>query len=255
MKTIVSKLSTQSSLLSPHYLCFSIADITYGIISVDPDLKLKIQDTTEKFLFYQTDPDMTIEARRSDLSEMGTRGKKVFDSGVLWRLYNYNGKYLFSFTSPVLGSIPYKIAKVNKDFSECEVLLHRPYFDSDQPVYPLEYPLDELLFVNYLALGKGVEVHACGITDSQGRGHLFVGQSSAGKSTIARLWQDEPDVTILSDDRIILRKIENTIWVYGTPWHGEAGFASPDRGPLTRVYFLTHGSLSLSITRKPSTSL
>lgn len=149
--------------------------------------------------------------------------------------------YIFCFTSPAFGSVPYKIALVNKNYTSGKVLLHRPYFDTDQPVYPLEYPLDELLFINYLALGKGVEVHACGIVDSYGNGHLFVGQSGAGKSTIARLWQDEPGVTILSDDRIILRKIENKIWMYGTPWHGEAMLASPAKVQLTRIYFLARG--------------
>ncbi len=130
---------------------------------------------------------------------------------------------------------------MNKDFSRSEVLLHRTYFDTNQPVYPLEYPLDELHFINFLSLGRGVEVHACGVIDSKGQGHLFVGQSGAGKTTIARIWQNEPDVTILSDDRIVLRKVRNKIWMYGTPWHGEAGLASPARSPLTRIYLLRHG--------------
>ena len=29
--------------------------------------------------------------------------------------------------------------------------------------------------------------------------------------------------------------------MYGTPWHGEARIASPDRATLTRIYFLQHG--------------
>jgi hypothetical protein len=59
---------------------------------------------------------------------------------------------------------------------------------------------------------------------------------------MARLWEDDPGVTILSDDRIILRKINNQIWMYGTPWHGEAGFAAPTRAPLNKVYFLRKGA-------------
>lgn len=29
--------------------------------------------------------------------------------------------------------------------------------------------------------------------------------------------------------------------MYGTPWHGDAGFGSPDRAPVTRIYFLKKG--------------
>lgn len=233
----ISVLSTQSSSLT-----VSIADITYSIISFDSSLKIKIEGATQKFLIHGGNHDVTIEARWDDLSDNMYHGNnRIFDSGALWQLYNYHGKYLFSFTSPVFGSIPYKIALVEKDFTRGEVLLHRPYFNKDQPVYPLEYPLDELLLINYLAFGKGVEIHACGVVDIEGRGHLFIGQSGAGKTTIARLWQDEPGVTVLSDDRIILRKIDDTIWMYGTPWHGDAGFASLTRAPLRKIYFLRHG--------------
>lgn len=231
-----------------------IAEIIYAIGSVEPPLKLRIPGANQKFLIPEEIADVTIEARWEDLSKE-IRGDKVFDSGTLWQLYTYNGKYIFSFASPAFGSTPYKIAIVNKDFSKGEVLLHRPYFDPDQPIYPLEYPLDELLFINYLALGKGVEVHACGITDSQGRGYLFIGQSGAGKSTMARLWQNEPGINILSDDRIILRKMESTIWMYGTPWHGDAGFASPARAPLTKIYFLTHGLKNELIPLKTTESI
>ena len=218
-----------------------IADIVYEIVNVDPTLKINIEGATQKFLVHEATPDVTIETRWDDLSAMKIRSKKVFDSGAIWQLYNYNEKYLFSFTTPALGSIPYKMAIVNKDFSRGEVLLHRTCFDTDQPKYPLEYPLDELLFINFLALGKGVEVHACGIIDSNEKGHLFIGQSGAGKTTMARLWQDEPGVTVLSDDRIVLRKVDKSFWMHGTPWHGEAELASPARDPLTRIYFLKHG--------------
>ncbi len=69
-----------------------------------------------------------------------------------------------------------------------------------------------------------------------------MGRSGAGKTTIARLWENQPGNTVLSDDRIILRPVENTICMYGTPWHGEADLASPERTPLTGLDFLAKGS-------------
>jgi hypothetical protein len=111
-------------------------------------------------------------------------------------------------------------------------------------VYSLEYPLDELLLIHLLAGGRGLEVHACGVVDSSGQGYLFAGQSGAGKTTMARLWQKAEGVQgviVLSDDRIILRYLSGRFWIYGTPWHGEAGLASPTRAPLKAIYLLRHG--------------
>jgi len=231
-----SVLSTQSSSLS-----LRIADITFTIVSVDPNLKLQIQGSTRNFIVPDGVPDFTIEARWDDLFTMEMRGEKIFESGAVWQLYQNKGKYTFYFHASNMGSIPYKMAEAKKDFTRCEVFLHRSYFDPDQAVDPLEYPLDELLFIHFLALGRGVEVHSCGLIDSLGRGHLFVGQSGAGKTTMARLWEDESGITVLSDDRIILRKVDGGLWMYGTPWHGDAILASPARAPLTRVYFLKRG--------------
>jgi hypothetical protein len=232
-----------------------IADITCSVTSADPSAELCIDGATQNFLVPETDPDITIKTRWSDLSGIKCEGPKLFDSGALWQLHRADGAFLFSFSSHVFGPIPYKVAQLQRDFSKGEILLHRPYFRADESLYPLGFPLDELLFTNFLALGKGTEVHACGVTDSHGRGHLFVGQSTAGKTTIARLWENEPGITVLSDDRIILRRIDNKIWMYGTPWHGEAMLASPSRSPLTAVYFLEKGQKNELISQKASNSI
>ncbi len=73
-----------------------------------------------------------------------------------------------------------------------------------------------------------------------GRGWLFVGVSGAGKSTLSRLWRAEPDVRVLSDERIIVRRHDDGLWLYGTPWHGDGQIAEPGRARLERVFFLRH---------------
>ena len=98
----------------------------------------------------------------------------------------------------------------------------------------------ELLMVNYLAQGRGVIIHSCGIA-SKGRGILFVGESMAGKSTLAKMWDQENGFDVLSDDRTIVRKRGHQFWMYGTPWHGDAKFGSPRGVRLERIFFLRHG--------------
>jgi hypothetical protein len=222
----------------PNAYHVQIADIVCRVQSVDPALKIETDAPTQRFLVTQVKPQVIFDVRLDDLSEFNTSGKLIFDSDGAWKLYEDGESFLFHLCSKTIGSAPYKISRVTKNFTSGEVVFHSPYLDSSKPLHPLEYPLDELLFINFLSLGKGVEVHALGLVDSEGVGRLFLGQSTAGKTTMARLWEDDPEVTILSDDRIILRKMENQIWMYGTPWHGEAGFAAPTRAPLNKVYFL-----------------
>jgi hypothetical protein len=214
--------------------------MTISLESASPDLQIKLQEPKDRFLVKDVFADIRIRAQWDTLQEK-PRGKEIFSSGSTWKLFDWEGSYLFRFTAPFYGTIPYKEAIFNPDFSTGEIRLHRPFYPPEQPLDPLGYPLDELLITNYLSRGKGVEVHACGMVDSQGRGHLFLGQSGAGKSTIARLWQDQPGITVLSDDRIILRQKEESIWMFGTPWHGDAGLASPGYAELKRVYFLAKG--------------
>src|SRR5439155_21258279 len=144
--------------------------------------------------------------------------------------------------SPTLGPMAYKTARVNHSFTSSEVSLHRPYFVDRRAIYPLDYPLDELLFIHLLAQGRGVELHGCGIVDTSGEACLFIGQSGAGKSTIPRVWHHEPGVTILSDDRIVVREIDGRMMVYGTPWHGDEPFAASGPAKLARIFFLRHAS-------------
>jgi len=227
-------MSTHSSLF------IRVADITLHITTDSPRMKVQSGGAVKNFVVSPRKPDVDIQALWGNLSQR-TRGKKIFDSGALWQLYQQNGSYLFRFTSSALGPHPYKIASFNNKFTQCEILLNCSSFKLDQPVYPLEYPLDELTVTHFLAMREGVEVHACGVLNPSGESHLFVGQSGAGKTTMARLYQKLNQVKILSDDRIVLRRKSHGIWMYGTPWHGEAEIASPEKGHLTKIFFLRHG--------------
>jgi hypothetical protein len=236
--------------VSARTLTVNVGDISVALISRDPDLSLHVRKTTQRFLVDDDRADVVMTARWGELLDPAA-GDETFDSGGVWRLFRQNSNYLFRFTSPVFGTLPYKQACFNSDFTSGDIVLHRDYFDPRLPVDALEYPLDELLMVNLLALGRGVEVHACGVEDSDGSGYLFVGQSGAGKTTTARLWQKASGVHVLSDDRIILRWLDGGIWMYGTPWHGEAEFGCPTRTPLTHIFFLGRGSHNEVVRVRP----
>jgi hypothetical protein len=221
-------------------LFYQIGGITFGLHG-EGDLLLTPERELAAFAVEHGCCDVNLQVSWADSLRLPS-STLLFHSGGLWSLFEEPSGYRFSFLSPLLGMTPYKEAWLDAEFRCGRVLLSRRYFDTDRPVYPLEYPLDELLMIHRLSRGEGVEVHAVGISDEQGRGHLFLGHSGAGKSTTARLWLDRPGVRILSDDRIILRARDGQIWMYGTPWHGDAGIASPESAPLTGIYLLEHGN-------------
>ena len=178
--------------------------------------------------------------RGADVDRSGTAWPVAFDSGGVWTLRRSADELVFEFRSPRFGAVPYKIGRFRPDFSTGEVVLHRPYFPSARHFYPLEYPLDELIFTNLLSRRNGVELHGCGVVDGD-EGLLFLGFSGAGKSTLARLWRRQPGATILSDDRIILRPGGGRVMMHGTPWHGDEALVAKGPVPLSRVFVLHQG--------------
>ncbi len=236
-------------------LAIDIAGIGIALDSESPDLPIAIDEAVSRFADDAVRPDVRIRARWGDPVEPPA-DDLLFDSGKgLWRLYRTNGQRRFVFTSPPFGSRPYQMATFTEDFSEGDVVVRREVFGDRLPLYPLHYPLDELLMVHLLARGRGIEVHGCGIVDGNGRATLFAGQSGAGKTTMARLWLGERDVTILSDERVILRREGDAIWMYGTPWHGDGHIVNAGRGQLERVYFLRHAPVNSIAPLSPTESV
>ena len=169
-------------------------------------------------------------------------GIPIFDSEATWSLWRDRRDFIFDFSSEAINPHPYKRLIVNPTFTRGQLLLSGEALEAHWPIFPLEYPADELLITNYLAAhGLGVEVHGCGLIDSQTGGHLLLGHSGAGKSTTARLWQSRRGPEILSDDRIILRIENGELWMHGTPWHGEGWFASPGKSRINSIFILQHG--------------
>ena len=209
---------------SQSQLAYHIAGISFGMTSSD-GLRMTFDASMQPFAMQKDVCDVELQVVLVDALTK-PRQEALFDSGGLWSLYAEDRGYRLNFLRAFPGETPYKSAWFNKDFSAGRLELSRLFFNITKAIYPLEYPLDEVLMIHHLASGKGVEVHALGLVDDAGNGHLFLGHSGAGKSTSARLWQRQPGVQILSDDRIILRRDGGQVWMHGTPWHGDAGIAS-----------------------------
>jgi hypothetical protein len=219
-------------------LAVSIGGFSFGMWCAR-DMAVALDPEHESFLLASANDTCHFELDISCADGLAVPNREPsFSSGGLWSAYACGTGTKFYFSSPAVGPAPYKAAWFDPSFERGHIVLNRASFPQESSIFPLEYPLDELAMMHRLSLGQGVEVHALGLADLDGRGYLFLGHSGAGKSTTARLWMAQPGVNLLSDDRIILRKHQERYWMYGTPWHGDAGVASPHRAALSAIFLL-----------------
>jgi hypothetical protein len=246
---------------------FRIAGISVGFRGRrEPDVAM----VRPLVLFRSQREPVDIEVEVEWVGNLGPFGTQVFDSAATWRLYESDRGFQFDFSAPFFGTEPYKRLSVDVGFTRGTLEMNAGCMVGVSfPGMALSYPLDELLIMHRLTQEKAIELHGCGIVRADGIGNLFVGHSGAGKSTTTRLWTASENVEVLSDDRIIVRRDEQqqvphfrfaevrndkaqkqiprfarndkTMRMYGTPWHGEAMYASPNSAPLARIFVLEHG--------------
>lgn len=216
-----------------------IGDIVIEVCSEEANLDFPEEQAHKRFVVEDGKPYLSLKAHYGKIPEISL-GEKIFDSGGVWKLFSNGNNFTFTLTSPPDALKPYSVAVLEKDFRNGEI-----YFAPIDPASsitpnPLNYPMDELLMVNILAMGKGVLLHSNCIND-RGCGMLFTGTSGAGKSTMAEIWKGKEGVNILTDERVIIRRENGNFFAYGTPWHGTAMIHSPDRADLKKIFFIKHG--------------
>jgi len=160
------------------------------------------------------------------------RGSLIFQGSTQWRLYQNNGDYLVEYLKPWKKTTNV-LCIFKKDFSGGDL-----YFDEEKKLKYLQ-PILQLLTANLLSRHQGIMVHASGLV-AQGQGFIFVGPSGAGKTTLANFWHGQRGVTVLNDERLIIRKKGGAFWLYGTPWNTVFSGCSSAAAPLKKIFFISH---------------
>ncbi len=158
----------------------------------------------------------------------------------LWTIYEDHKKkhYLIALQNIERDKKPFVIVSADRTFRNF-VIHDRP--DRDNRIIPLRYPVEELVVIGHININRlGILLHSAGIA-LDGRGYLFSGTSGSGKSTIAEIWQQDGATTVLTDERVIIRDMENDLWAFGTPWHGTAGIHRNMGVPIDKIFFIEHG--------------
>lgn len=71
-------------------------------------------------------------------------------------------------------------------------------------------------------------------------GYVFTAESGTGKSTHASLWCTHfgNKVTMINDDKPIIRKIDDKFFIFGTPWMGKSNIGNNISTTVKAVYIL-----------------
>lgn len=85
-----------------------------------------------------------------------------------------------------------------------------------------------------------------------GKAYVFTALSGTGKSTHTALWRKHfgNRVTMINDDKPIIRKHEGSFYIYGTPWMGKSEIGNNVKAPVKAVYVLQRGEKNSAVKVK-----
>ncbi len=185
------------------------------------------------------------------------------------KLIMYKHKNIFKNKDLSMGK--YKIAdliiEVNPKYLHSEKLMKNyEYSGAEKPVFTVnvtdemiayegsiseqDYPdfyydflaILRCICLNILKNFNGFFFH-CSSLELDGKAYLFTAHSGTGKSTHTRLWREYfgDKVTMINDDKPIIRLINGRFYIYGTPWQGKENIGNNVKVPVHAVCFLRQG--------------
>jgi len=98
------------------------------------------------------------------------------------------------------------------------------YIRAQTKPYNVMFHLNMALMIQYTYSSAGSSallIHSS-VIEHDGMANMFLGESGTGKSTHSRLWLEHISGTsLLNDDNPVLKMVDGTPYVYGTPWSGK----------------------------------
>ena len=146
-------------------------------------------------------------------------GEVVFDAVLdkqrLWQVVQTEKQRAFIVFNPNKLEEIQQVAFLNDASTEWQVYSNVLTQNNDSFISPLSYPFGALILY-YLTLNSNAfMIHASGVWDGE-TGRIFSGFSGVGKSTMAKIWEEE-GAHIVNDDRLIVREVNGEYFMYNTP--------------------------------------
>lgn len=92
-------------------------------------------------------------------------------------------------------------------------------------------------FYSYISLHHALLMHASCVS-YKNQGIVFTASSGVGKTTQAELWAEHKGAKILNGDKVFLKRENDGIHAWGSPWKGSSPYAENDSAPLKAIVVL-----------------
>ena len=163
--------------------------------------------------------DATVVCHAGLPEEPSYAGEVIFDAVLdkqrLWQVVRTKTERAFIVFNPNKIEEIQQVAFLNDESTEWHVYSRVLTQNNDSFISPLSYPLGALILY-YLTLNSNAfMIHASGVWDGE-TGRIFSGFSGVGKSTMAKIWEEE-GAHIVNDDRLIVREVNGEYFMYNTP--------------------------------------
>lgn len=216
----------------------TVAEITIAAYSKDFSFNLlKIDQPQEIFFSDQDKEDFRMDVI-SDKSFQIPESRVRYTNRSGWELRIVEDTCYWSF-KPVSEKKIIRVFVTDVEFTSGKLYIIKE--EVDGTVSPFGYLLSEIIYTGILPRYNAILIHASALKFGN-YAVVFSGESGSGKSTIAELFSHSDKATILSDESIIIRKNNENIICYGTPWPGTSNLYKNDFAELKKILFIKHGS-------------
>lgn len=229
-------IKAYDDILHKHNIC---ADI-FPCFSTPKDIFLQMQALAIEFFLKELTLDEVISNKKKKiyLHERTTLCKTGTDSLQLLCLNEEETK-----TSWELN--------LNSEFSHFEYSLSSEVITNEALHFLL---FNRFLFQHTFINNHGLIIHAAG-GSIYGKGLVFPAISGTGKSTLSHLLLPFPENQLYSEERIIMRRMNDDWHLWGTPWKGSGSIIRNESTPLSALVFLRQAPTTKISELSPSVAL
>lgn len=217
--------------------CIRIADLDIEIVCQGhgKDSILQLMPSLKPFLTYECNGQplfkLTINDKLEPIPIENRERIRDFQTGngtiIVDQISDGGYQYIIQNTKGATCSL----LQTNKDFSICSCALSGNYMMQS-------YGLNNALMLTFAFASSRMQcimLHAS-LVRQDGYGYAFIAPSGTGKSTQASMWlRHLPGCDLMNDDTPIVRFIDNTPMVYGSPWSGKTPCYRNVKAPLGAI--------------------
>jgi hypothetical protein len=209
---------------------FKIADVLIEIIS---DKSMNLNTFNSFSLRSNETPDLKIQMKSCD-EIVKPEGILMIDEDVKWMYKPDGDKKIVIYICDEDSEKIIFLLEVDEYWGNASIT----YLDNE---YKIENAvtgiLGNILFRNSILFHQGFVIHASAI-EWNGKGIMFSAPSGTGKSTQAKLWENNMGARILNDDCPGVRMLRGQNYVFGTPWSGSNNEFINDNAPIAAIVVL-----------------